>query len=570
MRKKVVNIVSLDTKVDVKDNYALQCVAKHYHLQGWKVITDPQQIGKSTLTYLSLIFTKSRKKAEPYQHLPNVHIGGTGWDISSKLPPEIEAVKPKLNYGFTTRGCNRTCGFCFVPEKEGRFHVVGDLYDLWNGIEGVDIKLLDNNILYDHDHFRTICEQAKKHKLRLDFNQGLDFRLFTNESVKALKGVRLPPRLRFALDNKGDEEAFLKKLPTIHKVCKSPLVYVLVGYNTSLAEDLNRLDFISLLDCRPYVMKHDNVTKDPEYSLLATYVNSNVGYFPAMTFTEFKAYMEQRQGKPKAFVQAPEAPLRIQPYRLDPFETVVDPETGTTYQSVRSTGFGINSVELINNLADECVDLVFTDPPYNKNVATWDKKHNPQWFLEQAGRIIKNGGSILVWCGQELLVDYINYCPQNLTFRQIIHWAKTNPHPVNQSEDAIEQGKFRRYCYSVEYLLWFTKGDFYTFNPNKIPKEFCGGNRKDVYTASQVMGKTERVLYEDGKTHPCQKPLKLIKAILEVHSNKGDSVFDPYAGTGVVAEACIKTGRKILMADLQVELAKPVSARLDNKKHLHT
>ena len=290
----IVNIISLDKKVDVFDNYALQQVAKYYLLQGFKITSDISKIGIAERTYISIIFTKSRPLAEQYQYLPGVTIGGTGWDIHSRLPAEIEAMRPKINYGFTTRGCNRACSFCFVPEKEGRLNIVADLYDLWNGIDGADIKILDNNILQAPEHFRLICEQAKQHRLRLDFNQGLDWRSFTEDTVADLKGVRLPPRLRIAFDNPSEEVAFLEHLPLIMRVRKQPFVYVLVGFNTTIEEDLRRLDFLWFNGCKPYVMRHNNADGNREYSLLATYANSSGGFFPKISFEEFKQRMEKK------------------------------------------------------------------------------------------------------------------------------------------------------------------------------------------------------------------------------------------------------------------------------------
>ncbi len=298
--RNTVNIIALDIK-DVFDNYALQQVAKFYTLQGWTVINDISKIGKAEKTYISLIFSETRPKAEKYEGLSGVMIGGTGWDIYSRLPAEIEAMRPKLNYGFTTRGCNRTqhtCPFCIVPLKEGRLHVTGDIYSIWNGVKGSDIKIMDNNILQAPDHFRLICEQAKQHRLRLDFCQGLDWRQITEETVEALQGVRLTPRLRIAFDNHDEEEEFVNKLPLVFRIRKQVQVYSIVGFNTTLEEDLQKLGMLWINGLKPYVMRHENVKGKREYSLLATYVNSSGGYFPKITFEQYKERELNKVEKP--------------------------------------------------------------------------------------------------------------------------------------------------------------------------------------------------------------------------------------------------------------------------------
>jgi radical SAM superfamily enzyme YgiQ (UPF0313 family) len=67
--------------------------------------------------------------------------GGTGYDLTAQLLPEVEACRPDYSLypewtaaiGFTTRGCVRACPFCVVPRKEGHIRVVGDLYSFWGG-----------------------------------------------------------------------------------------------------------------------------------------------------------------------------------------------------------------------------------------------------------------------------------------------------------------------------------------------------------------------------------------------------------------------------------------------------
>ena len=92
--------------------------------------------------YCSSIFTFSNKSYVT----DDMICGGSGFDLATKLPAEMESMRPKINIGFTTRGCIRNCPFCIVPQKEGYIKIVGDIYDFWDG-NSKKITILDNNIL---------------------------------------------------------------------------------------------------------------------------------------------------------------------------------------------------------------------------------------------------------------------------------------------------------------------------------------------------------------------------------------------------------------------------------------
>ena len=151
-------------------NLAIEKLRFYYQCEG-AVVEDylPINEGKYDKVYASSIFDFTPKDYVT----ADMVCGGSGFDLTTELPPEVEEMKPKLNFGFTTRGCFRECPFCIVPRKEGKLRVVGDIYDFWDG-KSKAIRILDNNILGNRKHFEMICTQLSTHNLKVDFTQGLD------------------------------------------------------------------------------------------------------------------------------------------------------------------------------------------------------------------------------------------------------------------------------------------------------------------------------------------------------------------------------------------------------------
>ena len=171
-RRKRILLIDVDSTIL---NLALAKISSYHKSLGNIVELQKGQNVASRLVeydevYISCIFTKSADAAKRLaKQFPNsvVHLGGSGVDLVTKLPPEIESLKPDnsiyhdiypetkyTSYGFATRGCIRKCPFCIVPTKEGKIHPVGDLYSVWNREAGhTHVVLLDNNILALPDHF---------------------------------------------------------------------------------------------------------------------------------------------------------------------------------------------------------------------------------------------------------------------------------------------------------------------------------------------------------------------------------------------------------------------------------
>lgn len=243
-------LVNIDSKLP---NLALAKLAMWHRAAGDQVFDLPIYASLADRVYVSCIFDWNRDEAEAYRvGFPDAEIGGTGAVLGKSLPADIDAMRPRINLGFTSRGCIRRCRFCVVPDAEGPFRVTGDLLDLWNGRDRL-VMLLDNNILADPDHFAHICSQAIQKNLILDFNQGLDLRLVTDDTLAWLARVTLD-ELRFSFDDPAMEDLVRSMAPRIRPVFKYPRFYVLTGFDTTFAEDLHRLDVLRELNFRAYVM----------------------------------------------------------------------------------------------------------------------------------------------------------------------------------------------------------------------------------------------------------------------------------------------------------------------------
>ena len=278
-------LINIDKKYP---NLALEKIAL-FHRDDEVIWDMPLYTSQCDKMYVSCIFSWNKHLCKQWEGV--AEIGGSGYDIIKKLPENIENIKPHINWGFTTRGCIRKCGFCIVPKKEGQIRPVGDLYDLWNG-EDRDIILLDNNILALPEHFKLICEQARKEKLRLDFNQGLDVRLLTEDICKELKSIP-HEYYRFAFDNPQMENKVGKAIELLQENginrCRW---YVLVGFNTTIEQDLQRLNFLRDRNQNAYVQRY-NKHKDRKYIPLARWANQP-HIFQAMTWEQFITRPENR------------------------------------------------------------------------------------------------------------------------------------------------------------------------------------------------------------------------------------------------------------------------------------
>lgn len=226
--------------------------------------------------------------------------GGTGYDLHSVLPDEIEHQYPDYSlyseltkdtaFGYLTRGCPRGCHFCIVAEKEGRYsHKVADLTEFWRGQK--HIKLLDPNILACREHI-DLLQQLAASKAYVDFTQGIDARLLNKDNILIINRIKLK-NIHFAWDYMSEEKAVLKGLNLYAQLAKRKPhgryggVYVLTNYDTSIKDDLYRVYTLRDMGYDPYVMIYDKPNAPRIIKDLQRWVNSKIIFNSCKTFENY-------------------------------------------------------------------------------------------------------------------------------------------------------------------------------------------------------------------------------------------------------------------------------------------
>ena len=213
----------------------------------------------------------------------------------------------------------------------------------------------------------------------------------------------------------------------------------------------------------------------------------------------------------------------------------------------------------LKKIPDKTFDLVFADPPYNLQIGekltrpdsskvngvndNWDQfdnfKHyddfSKAWLIE-CKRILKDNGSIWV-IGSYHNIFRLGYHLQNLDYWLLndVIWRKNNPMP-----------NFRgtRFTNAHETLIWASKNkkSKYTFNYQSLKCLNDDLQMRSDWTFP-ICGGKERLKKNGKKIHSTQKPEVLLHRIILATTNKGDSIFDPFLGTGTSAVVSKKLGR---------------------------
>ncbi len=228
-------------------------------------------------------------------------------------------------------------------------------------------------------------------------------------------------------------------------------------------------------------------------------------------------------------------------------------------------------VELMRQLPEGSVDLVFADPPYNLQLGgellrpnhsrvegveeAWDRfadfaeydRFSRAW-LEAARRALKPDGALWV-IGSYHNIYRVGALLQDLGFWILndIVWRKTNPMPNFRG---------RRFTNAHETLLWCARSEDarYTFN-----YEAMKALNEDLQMRSDwllpLCGGPERLKREGKKAHPTQKPEALLHRVLLASTRPGDLVLDPFFGTGTTGAVARRLNRRFIGIEREAEYA---------------
>jgi hypothetical protein len=225
--------------------------------------------------------------------------GGTGYDLTTLLPPEVEACYPDyalygIGYamGRITRGCVRRCPWCVVWRQDGTARQVATLDGFWRGQS--HLRLMDDNLAAMPDLFLATCHELRDRGIRTAF-EALDIRLMDDAMCEALMGVKRWGNLHFAWDTLAEEArvvAGITRLKRVYPSLHDVLVYVLIGYDTTEADDLYRVERLRDLGAMPFVMPLNKT--DAYQRRFARWVNQKA-IFRSVPWSDYRLGMGHRR-----------------------------------------------------------------------------------------------------------------------------------------------------------------------------------------------------------------------------------------------------------------------------------
>lgn len=249
-------------------------------------------------------------------------------------------------------------------------------------------------------------------------------------------------------------------------------------------------------------------------------------------------------------------------------------------------------LNLVKTLSDNSVSLIVTSPPYCMKKAYENKGDdintfnlNNESIIKECIRVLKPGGSLCWQVGYHVnknetipldiliynIIDKINQDlveEHKLILRNRIVWSFG--HGLNAT---------LRFSGRHETILWFTKGNEYTFNldcvriPQKYPGKTHSKGKKKGQISGNPLGKNPSDVWDipnvnanhvEKTEHPCQFPEALVQRLILALTNENEVVLDPYLGSGTTALACYLNNRNFLGSELEEQYINICLKRLED------
>lgn len=227
---------------------------------------------------------------------------------------------------------------------------------------------------------------------------------------------------------------------------------------------------------------------------------------------------------------------------------------------------GDSLIEL-QNIPDKSINLIVTDPPYNLNKDYGNNQDKLEFdeyllfsrkWLTEAKRVLKDDGTIYVFMGMRYISYIYDILEKELGmyFNSWITWFYTQG-----------VGKTKGFSPRHDDILMFTKNiKKFTFNLDsiRVPQKYYrsvnnmrGANPGNVWEFSHM-----HYCNKNRKKHPTQKPEGLYERMILASSNEGDTILDPFLGSGTLLRVCQQTNRNGIGIEINPEYVEMAKERL--------
>ena len=249
-----------------------------------------------------------------------------------------------------------------------------------------------------------------------------------------------------------------------------------------------------------------------------------------------------------------------------------------------------DNLTILKSLPDASVDLIATDPPFftQKDWGAFSDKwtgglNQYLKFMEQRAvemrRVLKDTGSLYLHCDPtashylKVMLDGVFGIKQ---FRNEIVWCYEKPRSAS-----------RQYRKTHDSILFYSKSDKWYFDMPHVPKMDGTFEMSKPYKRANgtvwypkhkgkkagswwadIRSFSSGAAFQQRTGYPTQKPVALYERIIKASSNQGDTVLDPFAGSGTTLDASQSLGRQWIGIDQSIEAINVIQARLRERHGL--
>lgn len=204
------------------------------------------------------------------------------------------------------------------------------------------------------------------------------------------------------------------------------------------------------------------------------------------------------------------------------------------YQRGDVTLYHGDCLEYMKTMPENSVDAVVTDPPWMDyetgmyDASEWHRpvgKMQPSEYCNDLFRVLKDRAAIILWCRWDVFHEHAaSLAESGFDVRNCIVWDK-GTHTAGDLDGNIG--------YQHEQAVFAVKGCWKRHTKREVN-----------------MWRVPHLFSKEKRDHPTEKPVPLMSRSVQLVAQRGDTVFDPFMGSGTTGVACVKLGRKFIGCEL--------------------